>query len=91
MATPQHWALARLAASTEQTSANTKIDLDNDFVIMVTHVLRIWRSNPIFCLPSPVQEINDLHVGTTKLVEIACWASFAVWKSVTGSQSTRDC
>jgi hypothetical protein len=30
------------------------------------------------------EEINDPSAGETNLVRIACWASFAVWKSIAG-------
>jgi hypothetical protein len=46
--------------------------------------LRRERTLP-FGLHAYAAEINNPERGNSKLVGIACWASFAVWTSIAGS------
>jgi hypothetical protein len=42
------------------------------------------EKNPTFCLPSRAHKSNYADPANANLVGIACWASFAVWKSNAG-------
>jgi hypothetical protein len=39
---------------------------------------------PLFCLPSRRSESNNPNERILHLARNACWASFAVWKSIAG-------